>query len=254
MKNIIRVRDVSKAYITRLHKINVLKDISFDILEGDFLIIFGKSGCGKSTLLYILLGLEEPTNGTVEILNQHLYRSGIDHLQTEDERGKFRMQNIGMVYQQAHWIKSMSVTENVAMPLTLFGINKKARLKKAIELLDQLGIAQLSNLNPKELSSGQQQLVSLARALISNPKIIMADEPTGNLDYESGQKLINLLADLNNKQNKTIIMVTHDLSYLPYGKTVIKMFDGEVSNIKVYRDRDKNTLIESIKKEKKFIK
>lgn len=256
MQSIIKLRNISKKFITSVQTINVLKNITFDVSENDFLILFGKSGCGKSTLLYIILGLEEPTEGSVEILNTQIFKNNNsrDYLKNEDERGGFRMQNIGMVYQQPYWIQSMSVAENVSVPLTLLGIHKKARLKKTQDMLEQLEIAQWSKLNPKELSSGQQQLVSLARALITNPKIIVADEPTGNLDYESGQKLIKLLSDLNKNYNKTILMVTHDLEYLSYGKTIVKMFDGEVSTIKIYKDEDKQLLIQNIKKQKEETK
>jgi len=252
MGNIIRIKNVSKTFLTNVQKIDVLKGITFDIVEEDFLIVFGRSGCGKSTLLHILLGLEEPSEGNVEVLGKNLYKSPnvFNYLKDEDERGNFRKHHIGMVYQQPYWIKSMTVKENVAMPLALFGIEEERRLQKAAEMLQQLGILEWGDLNPKELSSGQQQLASLARALITNPKIIIADEPTGNLDYESGQMLIKLLADLNTNHHKTIIMVTHDLEYLPYGKTVVKMFNGEVFHIKIYKDEEKRALIEKIKEEK----
>lgn len=247
---IIKINNVSKTFFTKVQRIDVLKGITFDIAEEDFLIVFGRSGCGKSTLLHILLGLEEPTEGNVEILGRSMYRSGHDYLQNEDERGEFRKSHIGMVYQQPYWIKSMTVKENVSMPLALLGIEEETRLRKAQDILDELGLAEWCDFNPKELSSGQQQLASLARALITNPKIIIADEPTGNLDYESGQMLINLLADLNKKHHKTVIMVTHDLEYLPYGKTVVKMFNGEVFHIKIYKDEEKKALIEKIRQEK----
>lgn len=253
MAGLIKIQNVSKTFFTKVQKIEVLKNIAFDIAEEDFLIIFGRSGCGKSTLLHIILGLQEPTEGNVEFMGQYLYKSPATragYLKNEDERGEFRKSHIGMVYQQPYWIKSLTVKENVAMPLTLFGVDEDTRLKRAAEVLDQLGLSDLTNLNPKELSSGQQQLASLARALVTDPKVIIADEPTGNLDYESGQMLIRLLADLNAKQKKTIIMVTHDLEYLPYAKTVINLFNGEMVDIKIYKDKEKLALIESLKNQK----
>ena len=149
-----------------------------------------------------------------------------------------------MIYQQANWIKALTVVENVAFPLSLLGVRKDQSLVKAWEALTQIGMKNWSNHAPTELSSGQQQKVALARALITDAQIIVADEPTGNLDYNSGQELMSMLVDLNSK-GKTVIMVTHDLEYLKYSKTAVQMLDGKVEGI--YRGQEKAALESSVK-------
>ncbi len=203
---------------------SVLKGISFTVDKGDFLVIFGPSGCGKSTLLHGLLGLEEPTSGTISVLGKNIYDGWI-----EDNRSEFRKSHIGMVYQQPNWIKALTVLENVSFPLLMLGIAKQEAQIKAQEELKSIGMENWINYLPGELSSGQQQKASLARALVTNPEIIIADEPTGNLDFESGEELMELLVPLTQKE-KTVIMVTHDLEYLKYATRALKMFDGEVTD------------------------
>lgn len=228
---IIKVSNVSKSFLVGDQQVKILKGLSFDVPINDFLVIFGPSGCGKSTLLNILLGLEEPNSGYVSFENKDIYEQELGRLTTDDERADFRKLNVGMVYQQSNWIKSLKVWENVAFPLTLTGVDLVTRQSKALSILDEVGMRGWANYNPSQLSSGQQQKVALARALISNPQLIIADEPTGNLDFESGKELMTLLSNLNIDKHKTIIMVTHDLEYLKYAKTVIKMFDGQISEI-----------------------
>jgi putative ABC transport system ATP-binding protein len=238
--SIIKVNNVSKSFHVGNQDVPVLKDISFEVNSGDFLIIFGPSGCGKSTLLHLILGLEEPTFGQVSFLGKNIWNKT-----TEDERSDLRKKHIGMVYQQPNWIKSLTVVENVAFPLLLLGINKIQTKQKALEMLRMVHMDDWANYIPTELSSGQQQRVALARAMVTGPSMIIADEPTGNLDYESGQGLMQLLTDLNQKQGKTIVMVTHDLEYLNYAKTAIRMFNGEV--VGVYGDGEKEKLMTEIK-------
>jgi len=237
---IIQVQHIFKSFHVGTQDVPVLKDVSFEVKALDFLIIFGPSGCGKSTLLHTILGLEEPTKGSVYILGKNLY-DGI----TEDECSDFRKIHIGMVYQQPNWIRSLTVLENVAFPLLLLGQEKYQNLEKAREMLKTVEILEWADYIPTELSSGQQQKVALARALITNPEVIIADEPTGNLDYESGQELMQLLTKLNKTGNNTIVMVTHDLEYLSFAKTTVKMFNGEV--VGIYKETDKNKLMSEIK-------
>ncbi len=236
METIIRVENVCKSFRLEVQETQILKDISFTVEKNDFLIIFGPSGCGKSTLLHTMLGLEPPTSGDVYILEQNLYRDRTK----EDERSDFRKRHIGMVYQQANWIRSLSVMENVAFPLTLLGTNKLDSARKAWEMLAKVSMQNWINHKPTELSGGQQQRVALARALINDPELIVADEPTGNLDYESGQELMQMLVDLSN-QGKTIVMVTHDLEYLRYCKTAVRIFDGKV--VGIYKGEEKDNLL-----------
>jgi len=221
-QNIIDIKKIAKSFLVGNQQIPVLKDINFQVNSGDFLIIFGPSGCGKSTLLHTILGLETPTSGSIDFFGKSLYSQS-----TEDDRSEFRKKNIGMVYQQPNWIKALNVVENVEFPLILTGIDQSSRRQKAIKFLTELEMQSWAEYHPSELSSGQQQKVALVRALITDPKIIIADEPTGNLDYDSGRELMLLLSRLN-QQGKTIIMVTHDLEYIRYSKTAIRMLDGQV--------------------------
>ena len=210
-----------------------MKDLNLKVQTGEVIAIVGSSGSGKSTLLHVLLGLEPPDSGDVEVFDIDIYRE-LD----EDGRSQLRKTSIGMVYQQPNWVKSLSVVENVALPMMLAGSLKKDAIWQAKDTLTSLEMVDWAEYNPSELSSGQQQRVALARALMNNPKIIITDEPTGNLDYDSGQTLMNLLTDLNKKHNKTIIMVTHDLEYLAYAKTAVKMLDGRIEATYDSQDKD----------------
>ena len=243
METIILVKNLSKSFNVGGNVVPILKDVSLKIGEEDFVIIFGPSGCGKSTLLHGILGLEAPTQGSVEILGSNIY------LGTEDDRGDFRKKHIGMVYQQSNWIKSLNVLENVAFPLILMGETRESSLTKAMQALVSLKMNFWANYNPSELSSGQQQKVSLARAIVTDPQIIIADEPTGNLDFESGQELMQLLNSLNRDLKKTVIMVTHDLDYLKFSKTAVKMFDGQI--VGEYKDADRARILKEVKDKKK---
>jgi len=215
-----------------------LKGVGFEINQGDFLVLFGPSGCGKSTLLHTILGLEPPTGGSISVLNTNLYKD-----KTEDQIGDFRKQHIGMVYQQANWIKSLNVINNVAFPLLLLGLNKNQCIVKAQKMIKTVNMLDWANYYPSELSSGQQQRIALARALITDPEIIIADEPTGNLDFQSGQDLMKLLQQFN-KEGKTILMVTHDLEYLKFAQKAVEMLDGKI--IKYHHNINKK-LLDSIR-------
>lgn len=244
-QNLIDVQNVSKAFHVGNQDVEVLTDITLKIPYGDFTLILGPSGCGKSTLLHILLGLEPPTKGLVKFLDINIY-DGTD----EDARSDFRKAHLGMVYQQPNWIKSLTVLENVAFPLLLLGISKAQAMAKALEMIQKVQMEQWSQYRPTELSGGQQQRVALARALINNPKIIIADEPTGNLDYNTGETIMRLFQTLNQESGMTVIMVTHDLEYLKYAKSVIRMLDGKVTG--VFDDSNKEQVYEDIKLKKKY--
>ena len=225
-KTLINVDRISKSFDVGSQKVDVLKDISFTITDGDFVLIFGPSGCGKSTLLHVLLGLEKPTLGTIEFNNIKLY-----DLPSDDDRADFRKNNIGMVYQQANWVKSLSVQENVELPLLLLGYRQGEARSKALSLLQFVGMLDWAEYVPTELSGGQQQRVALARALVHDPIAIIADEPTGNLDFQAGVTLMKQLQKLNQEQGKTVIMVTHDLMYLKYAQSIIQIADGQLDKI-----------------------
>ncbi len=220
--DIIQAQTLGKTFSVKSQEVTVLKNINFAIRAGEFLVIFGPSGCGKSTLLHTILGLEPPTSGQVVFQGQSLYNN-----LTEDERAELRKHQIGMVYQQPNWIKSLTAKENVMFALRLTGLTEAAAATKAHAALEQVGMVDWSDYIPTELSSGQQQRVALARAIVTDPTILIADEPTGNLDYESGRQLMGLLGELN-RQGKTVIMVTHDLEYLNFAQRALEMLDGEI--------------------------
>jgi putative ABC transport system ATP-binding protein len=227
MENIaIQGQGINKIFSVGMQQISILKNINFEIQDGEFVIIFGPSGSGKSTLLHTILGLELPTSGRVAFYGKDIYE-GL----TDDDRALFRKKHIGMIYQQPNWIKALSVIENVSFPLLLLGMEKSTALTRAIEMLTRVNMQKWAHYRPTELSGGQQQRIALARALINNPYLIVADEPTGNLDFESGQMVMQLLSDLNKQQKKTIIMVTHDLEYLNYATKAIQILDGEVVGV-----------------------
>lgn len=244
-KTVVSSSKLNKFFTVGTQDIHVLKDVSVEIHQNDFCIIVGPSGCGKSTLLHIILGLEAPTSGSVTFLDTNLYDNN-----TEDDRSTFRKKNIGMIYQQPNWVKSMTVLENVAFPLLMIGMAKPEAFEKARKQLESVGLLDWQGYIPTELSSGQQQRVALARGLANDPHVIIADEPTGNLDFESGQSMMQLLSDLNTQQQKTIIMVTHDLEYLRFATKAIRMLDGTVT--KVY-DKDSITTLMSEVKTKRGI-
>lgn len=216
--------NICKSFYAGHEETKVLKNLSVQIHDEDFLIIVGPSGSGKSTLLHILLGLEIPTTGELNFLGKDLYKDT-----TEDIRSEFRKQHIGMVYQQPNWIKSMTVMENIAFPLILRGYRKELAHEIAFGALQEVHMEMHANQPPTELSGGQQQRVSLARCIVHNPEIIVADEPTGNLDYESGQEVMQLLQALNVKDKKTVIMVTHDIEYIKFANCAVQIFDGQVA-------------------------
>lgn len=213
--------NLRKSFLVGSQQVEVLRGIEIKIYPGEFVILFGPSGCGKSTMLHCLLGLEPPTKGRVLLEGRDFY------LWNEDQRAAYRKQKVGMVYQQPLWIRALTVFENVAFPLRLLGWQEKAIEKRAMAMLELVGMADWGNYLPTELSSGQQQRVSLARALVIDPVLIAADEPTGNLDTVSGQELMETFLKLN-QAGKTILMITHDLEYLKYATRIFHMIDGQI--------------------------
>ncbi|MHB8362762.1 MAG: ABC transporter ATP-binding protein/permease [Patescibacteria group bacterium] len=239
---VIRVNHISKSFNVLDQEVFVLKDINFELSKGEFAVIFGPSGSGKSTLLHTILGLEAPTFGEIIFLDKNLYS-----FDSEDKISEFRKMNMGVVYQQANWIQSLTVLDNVTFPLLLLGIDRKDALKRGMEFLKDVHMEEWANYKPTELSSGQQQKIALVRAIITDPDVIIADEPTGNLDFKAGEELMELLVTLS-KKGKTIIMVTHDLEYAKYAGVSIHMFDGNI--IGMSRGGDQVGAIKGIKSKK----
>ncbi|MBU6389508.1 ABC transporter ATP-binding protein [Patescibacteria group bacterium] len=202
-----------------------LLGVDLEINATDFAIIYGPSGCGKSTLLHTIVGLEPPTAGKVLIRGTDIY-----HL-NEEKRSVFRSQKFGMVYQSAFWVKALSVWENVALPLLITGQPEKRAKRQALDALEELELGQYANKRPMQLSGGEQQRVGLARALINNPWIVVADEPTGNLDTHSADMVMDTFQQLNKKSKRTVIMVTHNLIYLPMANKHVAMRDGRITSV-----------------------
>lgn len=218
---ILELKDVKKSFHLGTADVEIIKGVSFKISKGDFVVLFGPSGCGKSTVLNISLGLEVPSSGNVFFLDKDIYQN------SDDQRAQIRKKEVGMVYQQSNWIKSLNVIENIYFPLTLRGVPLKERVQRAWEILETVDMKEAAYQGPTELSSGQQQRISLARALITKPSLIVADEPTGNLDSVASDTVMQLLKGINDDGN-TVIMVTHDLEYLKYANRSINMADGIV--------------------------
>lgn len=219
---VMKLTNVNKFFKVGEQDIHILKDVNATIKEMEFCIIFGPSGSGKSTMLHTLLGLEPPTSGVVSLMKSDMA------LMQADQAAVFRTTRIGMVYQQPNWVKSLTVVENVAFPMYLLGYLPAEASAKAKAMLELVGMEDWGDHMPSELSAGQQQRISLARALINDPIVIVADEPTGNLDTQSGEELMYLLSRLNKEHRRTVVMVTHDLEYLKYASRVVRLVDGRV--------------------------
>lgn len=221
-KVVVSVEGVKKSFVVGQNNIEVLKGIDVEIRKGDFAMLVGPSGCGKSTLLHVIYGLEAPTEGVVKIHGDNIWSHN------KNWRADFRNNSVGFIPQQAFWLKSLSVLENVAIPAVIGGKKFHQGLEKAAEMLDLVGMASWAHHRPYDLSGGQQQRVALARALLLNPWFIIADEPTGNLDQKSGIELMDLIQDLNEHFELTILMVTHNQDQFKYANKVIKVVDGLV--------------------------
>lgn len=218
----IRLSSITKTYRIGDLQTIALDNISLHISKGEFVSITGPSGCGKSTLLNIIGLLDLPDKGEVFINNRTL--SNFDDRQLS----MFRNQNIGFVFQSYRLIPSLSVFDNVEIPLIYAKMDKKQRKERVLYLLDQVGLSHRKDHLPKQLSGGQCQRVAFARALSTNPKIILADEPTGNLDSQMGEKIIQMLKELNQKNNTTIVMVTHNEEQSKQSQRIIRLFDGRI--------------------------
>jgi len=219
-ETLISVEQVEKKFFLDTETVEALKGVNFAIPKQSFSIIYGPSGSGKSTLLNTIVGLEPPTSGRVVIEGQDLYSLN------PDQRANFRARTLGMVYQTNYWVNSLTVLENVCMPLFLSGYSKKQAALIAMESLEMVGMTKFAKKRPTVLSGGQQQRVSMSRAIVANPDLIVADEPTGNLDTKNGDMIMNLLSDLNHKLHKTIILVTHNLEYLSLSTHRVQIKDG----------------------------
>lgn len=215
----IKLNGIEKYYSSGFVKTYVLRGISCEIKEGEFVSIMGPSGSGKSTLLHILGMLDEPTNGEYYFLDQALHKI------SEKQKTEIHKQYIGFVFQSYHLIDELTVYENIETPLLYKKINSSERKGMVADILDRFNIVGKKDLFPNQLSGGQQQLVGIARAVITNPKIILADEPTGNLNSAQGEEIMDMFKKLN-KDGTTIIQVTHSEKNAAYGSRIINLLDG----------------------------
>ncbi|MCA9329733.1 ABC transporter ATP-binding protein [Candidatus Saccharibacteria bacterium] len=214
---------VSKTYQTQEGPSTVLKDVNFKIKRGTFTIIFGPSGSGKTTILNMILGLLSPSAGRVIVDGRDLYNMN------QNERAKFRARNFGMVYQSNNWVSSLSVVENIAMPLYLSGHDRAYSTEQALESLRRVDLEKYANYSPQVLSIGQQQRISMARATVSVPMLLVADEPSGNLDSKNGDMIMRLTTSFKSQHDSTIILVTHNSDYLPLSDHRLYINDGVVT-------------------------
>ena len=217
----LKVENLKKSFFTEEIETIALNGVSFEVKEGEFVAVMGPSGCGKSTLLNILGLLDNPTGGKYTLLDKE-----VGNLR-ERERTQFRKGNLGFVFQSFNLIDEMTVFENVELPLVYMGVKASERKKRVNEILERMNISHRAGHFPQQLSGGQQQRVAIARAVISNPKLVLADEPTGNLDSKNGQEVMLLLQELN-QEGTTIIMVTHSQHDAQYASRTICLFDGQI--------------------------
>lgn len=218
----IKLTGVNKIYRTDSIETQALENVNIEVKKGEFLSIMGPSGCGKSTLLNIMGLLDKPTSGTIEIAG-----TTVDQM-TEKELAAFRNRTLGFVFQSFHLINSLNVLDNVELPLLYRKISAKERTRLAKEVLARVGLTHRMFHMPTQLSGGQCQRVAIARAIIGNPEIILADEPTGNLDSKMGAEIMQLLHDLNRNDGRTVVMVTHNEEQARQTDRIVRFFDGRM--------------------------
>ena len=217
---ILKVENLTKVYGKGEAKVTALDNVSFTVNKGEFVAIVGASGSGKSTLLHLIGGVDRPTSGTVYIDGKDIYKFN------DDELAIFRRRQVGLIYQFYNLIPILNIEENITLPLSLD--NRDVNKKKLDDLIKLLGLSDRRNHLPNELSGGQQQRTSIGRAMITSPAIILADEPTGNLDSKSSDEIVELLKKSNRDYNQTIVMITHNMDIAKEADRIIKIEDGKV--------------------------
>lgn len=225
MDNAIEVIELYKSYQLGSVEVEVLKDINLTIKQGEFVSMMGPSGSGKSTFLYMIGGLDKPTRGNIKV-------KGVELSDMKDKAESImRRKTIGFVFQFYNLIPKLNVEENIMLPVLLDGKKLKDYKVRLDEILETVGLTDRRKFTPRELSGGQQQRVVIARALMNEPDIILADEPTGNLDSQTGNEIMQLLKDINREKGKTIVMVTHSMEVANYGQRIINIKDGKVCGV-----------------------
>lgn len=239
MRNsLIQISDLNKIYKIGTEKVTALNNVSLDIQQGEICCIIGTSGSGKSTLLNMIAGLEKPTSGEVVINGTHVEKLN------ENKLAIFRQKNLGFIFQSYNLLPTMTATENVAMPLMFSAVKPSERDKKARDMLKKVGLSHRLTHKPTQMSGGQQQRVAIARAFVSEPCLILADEPTGNLDSATTVEVMEMMVDMVRKNNQTMLIVTHEPELSVYADRVIHILDGKVDKITV-NNKEQNTLKET---------
>ncbi|MCT1903632.1 ABC transporter ATP-binding protein [Oceanobacillus sojae] len=221
----IKVSGLVKSFTQGKNITEVLKDVNLEIEEGEFVAIMGPSGSGKSTLLQLLGGLDSPTNGKIEVGGKAISEM------SENQRTIFRRKNIGIIFQNYQLLNNLTVEENIAFPLYADGTLDKEKMKEVKELIQAVGLNELNKKQANLLSGGQQQRVAIARSLVNQPNVLLADEPTGNLDRSKAEEILLLLTQFHKKNNQTIIMVTHDIFAAGFADKIILFKDGTIEQI-----------------------
>ena len=229
---VIQVKDLYKIYRVGETRVRALNGVDFTIERGNFCSIVGTSGSGKSTLLNMLAGLEKPTKGEIIIAGEHM------ETKTENQLVAFRREHIGFIFQSFNLLGTMNAIENVALPLTFQGMDKKIRNKKAEDMLDLVGQTKHKKHRPNQMSGGQQQRVGVARALVVEPEIIFADEPTGNLDSNTSVEVMDLMKKVVREKNQTLVMVTHDNYLAGFADIILHIKDGKIVQIEDNRGKE----------------
>ena len=222
---VIQVKNLYKIFRVGDEKVRALNGVDLTIYKGEFCAIVGTSGSGKSTMLNMLAGLEKPTKGEVIVAGQHLENM------TENQLVKFRREHVGFIFQSFNLLGTMNAIENVALPLTFRGVDKKIREAKAVKMLKLVGLSKHMLHRPNEMSGGQQQRVGVARALVLDPEIIFADEPTGNLDSHTSAEVLELMRKVVQEKNQTMVMVTHDNHLAGFADRIFHIIDGKIVKI-----------------------
>lgn len=216
--------DVHKVYKTSYYEVRAINGITMRIEDGEFIAIMGPSGSGKSTLLYLIGCLDKPTKGEVIIDGVETSKLG------DDELTRLRREKLGFIFQQYNLISTLTALENVELPMIFRGVPKDERKRKAMELLRLIGIEDIAERKPMEISGGQQQRVAIARAMANEPRILLCDEPTGNLDSKSGRQIMGTIKELNEEKGVTVILVTHDPSMAEFAERIVRLRDGRLQD------------------------
>lgn len=234
MEPIIEVKNVTKIYKVGTERITALDNVSFTINKGDFCCLLGSSGSGKSTLLNLMAGIEKITKGEILIKGKDVCKMG------EHQLAKFRQKYLGFVFQSYNLLPALNAIENVALPMVFKEVKAKERTRRAKEMLIAVGLKERMKHKPNQMSGGQQQRVGIARAFVTDPEIVFADEPTGNLDSKTANEIMEIIKKIANERKQTIVMVTHDVNMAKYANKIVHIHDGHIEKIVEVNENEKN--------------